>query len=209
MVAQVARRYIAVTVFLLSIGCGATPTSPQMSFFVTSQGLGRGGDLGGIAGADTHCQQLAAAVGSHRTWHAYLSAPGSSPVNARERIGSGPWFNAVGTQIAANIDDLHRNNGALTRETLVTEQGKKVAAMTHDMLTGSTEDGRLMTGARDSTCHAWTSRDTGGARVGHSDRAVSVEESRSWNSAHTTDGCSAKALDTALGAGLFYCFAVD
>lgn len=204
------RRHLAVIILLMSIGCG-TPkaTSPLMTFFVTSKGLGNGGNLGGLAGADTHCQQLGAAVGSHHTWRAYLSSPGPRPVNARERIGSGPWFNAAGAQIAANLDELHDNGGRLTRETVLTEQGKRVASVTHDMLTGSTEDGHLMTGAQDATCHGWTSSDAGGARVGHSDRAVSVEESRSWNSAHTVGGCGAKALDNALGAGMFYCFAVD
>lgn len=209
-VTRIVRGHIALTVSLLTIGCGAPePPSPQMSFFVTSKGLGDGGNLGGIAGADAHCQQLAAAVGSSRTWHAYLSAPGAPPINARERIGTGPWFNAAGTHIAASVDELHRGDQTLTRETLLTERGKKVSPLTHDMLTGSTEDGHLVPGARDATCHAWTSNDGGGARVGHHDRRVSVEGSRSWNSAHTTDGCSAKALDAALGAGLFYCFAID
>jgi hypothetical protein len=103
-VPHVLRRHLTVTVSLLAIGCGAAkPTSPQMSFFVTSKGMGHGGDLGGVAGADTHCQQLAAAVGSHRTWHAYLSAPAPRPVDARERIGSGPWFNAAGTRGMATV----------------------------------------------------------------------------------------------------------
>ena len=209
-VTRLIRSHIALTVSLLTIGCGAPgPPSPQMTFFVTSKGLGDGGNLGGIAGADAHCQQLAAAVGSSRMWHAYLSAPGAPPVNARERIGTGPWFNVAGTQISANVDELHRDDHTLTNETLLTEQGKKVPPLTHDMLTGSTEDGHLVLGARDATCHAWTSNDGGGARVGHHDRSVSVEGSRSWNSAHTTGGCSAKALDAALGSGLFYCFAID
>lgn len=205
---MVIRLQTALTVSLLAIGCGGPkPRSPQMSFFVTSKGLGDGGNLGGIAGADAHCQQLAVAAGSSRTWRAYLSAPATPPIHARDRIGSGPWFNAAGTQIAANVDALHRDGNRLTRDTALTELGEKVPNVRHDMLTGSTEDGHLMPGARDATCHGWTSNSTGSARVGHSDRRVNVRES--WNSAHDTDGCSAKALDAKLGAGLFYCFAID
>jgi len=199
------RSHIALTVSLMTIGCGAPmPLSPRMSFFVTSTGLGDGGNLGGIAGADAHCQQLAASVGSARTWHAYLSTPGPPPVNARERIGAGPWFNAAGTQIAANVEQLHRDGHLLTRDTLLTEEGERVPSLTHDMLTGSTDNGYLVPSA---TCQAWASNGPGGARVGHADRRAGAEES--WNSAHTTSGCSAKALHTALGAGLFYCFAID
>ena len=210
MVVCMRRRLLTAAISLLTTGCGApTQPSPNMSIFVTSVGLGDGGNLGGIAGADAHCQRLAAAVGSSRTWHAYLSAPGTSPIHARDRIGRGPWFNAAGVQVAANLEELHHDDQTLSRETLLTEEGRKVPGATHDMLTGSTTDGQLVAGARDATCDGWTSNSTGGARVGHHDRATSVEGLRSWNSAHTTSGCSAKALDAALGAGLFYCFAIE
>lgn len=204
------RRLVAAGISLLMTGCGvpARPSS-NMSIFVTSRGLGDGGNLGGIAGADAHCQSLAAAVGSTRTWHAYLSAPGTRPIHARDRIGSGPWFNAAGVQVAANLEGLHHDDQTLSRDTLLTEEGRKVPGATHDMLTGSTTDGQLVPGLRDATCHGWTGNGTGGARVGHHDRATSVEGSRSWNSAHTTNACSAKTLDAALGAGLFYCFALE
>jgi hypothetical protein len=201
-----ASRPIVFAASLLIASCGAPkPPSPQMSFFVTSTGLSDGGNLGGIPGADGHCQRLAAAVGSSRTWRAYLSAPGTPAVNAGERIGHGPWFNAAGIQIAANLAELHGDGAAMTRETLLTEHGSKVPSATHDMLTGSTEDGRLVPSG---TCQGWTSNGAGAARVGHSDRVMSIEESRSWSSAHST-GCSAKAMRAELGAGLFYCFAID
>ncbi len=157
------------------------------------QRTGRWRQPGGIAGADAHCQKLAAAVGSTRTSPAYLSAPGTQPIHARDRIGHGPWFNAAGVQVAANLEGLPHDDQTLSRETLLTEEGRKVPGATHDMLTGSTTDGQSVPGPRDATCQFWTSNGTGGARVGHHDRATSVEGSRSWNSAHTTNGCSAKA----------------
>jgi hypothetical protein len=203
MVAHPIRSHVLWAASLVTLACATPqPPSPQMSFFVTSRGLGDGGNLGGIGGADRHCQQLASAVGSSRIWRAYLSAPEPAAVNARDRIGTGPWINAAGIEIAASLDQLHRDNSMLTRETLLTEQRVKVSTQMHDMLTGSTAEGTLMPGARDATCHGWASHDGGGARVGHHDRAVSIEQSRSWNSAHTTDGCSARALDANLGAGL-------
>lgn len=201
---------LPVVMLLVATACGGSKRpSPSMSIFVTSTGLRHGGNLGGIAGADAHCQRLAAAAGSFRTWHAYLSAPGTPPIHARDRIGHGPWFNASGVQVAVDLKGLHQDEQALSRETLLTERGQRVPREVHDMLTGSSIDGYLFPGARDATCHGWTSDSTGGARVGHHDRALSVEGSRSWNSGHTTNGCSPKALGAALGAGLFYCFAID
>ena len=190
-----------------------------MSFFITSVGSGKGADLGGLAGADRHCQSLAQAVGAgHRTWRAYLStsAVGGSPaVNARDRIGRGPWQNANGTVIARDVNDLHGNNN-LTKQTAVNEKGGVVNGRgdkpnMHDILTGSTAEGTLMEG---QTCADWTSASSDGRRrVGHSDgfggggstAATPTNNVISWNSAHTSAGCANTAPGG--GAGRFYCFA--
>jgi hypothetical protein len=190
-------------------GCGSTG---KMSFFVTSAGTGDGGNLGGLAGADAHCRKLAAAAGSKkRDWRAYLSAAaehGEPIVHARDRIGSGPWFNAQGLLIAASLDDLHGAANKLGGRTSLDEQGHFVGAGVHDILTGSKADGTLQEG--DATCHNWTSTQ-GHAMVGHSNKVGSIggPRVRSWNSAHLTDGCTLKTLKTLGGEGRFYCFAVD
>jgi len=199
----------------------AVPSTPQsrMTFFVTSVSPDKGANLGGLAGADAHCQALATAVGAgNRTWHAYLSTTdrGQPLVNARDRIGSGPWQNVKGDVIATSIDDLHSHNNKLTKQTALTEKGDIVSGRgdpvtTHDMLTGSQPDGRAIAGNVDTTCANWTSSGGGAAMVGHSDR-TGLDESvpaKSWNSSHQSRGCSVDALKSTGGAGLFYCFAVN
>jgi hypothetical protein len=194
---------------------------PPMSFFVTSVGLGKGGDLGGLAGADAHCQMLAAAAGAgDRAWHAYLStqaADGKPAVNARDRIGKGPWSSSKGGRIAKDVADLHgdtldsaRTGNSLTKITALTEKGEMILGppddnQRHDILTGSQLDGRAFTDDADHTCHNWTSSGAGGAQIGHSDRTGGPNIS--WNSAHTSRSCAQEELVRTGGAGLFYCFA--
>lgn len=204
----------------------AQPAAPQqpMSFFVTSAGKGDGANLGGLAGADAHCQALAAAAGAGgRTWHAYLStnASGNQPAaNARDRIGQGPWYNARGGRIAQNVGDLHgdtleqaRLGNNLSRTTVFTEKNETIpgAGSTpneHDILTGSQTDGRAFTDGADHTCSNWTSNaTTGSAQVGHFDRTGG--NNTSWNSAHGSRGCSQANLVSTGGAGRLYCFAVN
>ncbi len=194
-----------------------TPAQP-MSFFVTSRGLGKGANLGGLAGADAHCQALAAAGGAgDRTWHAYLSTQGAAAVNARDRIGEGPWYNAKGQRIAQNQAELHgdtldlaRLGNSVTRVTAISEKGEPINGVgatpnQHDILTGSQPDGRAYTDAADHTCHNWSSDGEGIAQLGHHDRAGG--SNTSWNSTHASRGCSQENLATTGGAGLFYCFA--
>jgi hypothetical protein len=189
-----------------------------MSFFVTSVGKGKGADLGGLAGADAHCQALAKAAGSTETnWHAYLSTTepgGNAGVNARDRIGKGPWQNAKGTVIAKNIAELHSDQNNLTKQTALTEKGETVsgrgdAVNMHDILTGSDPQGLFSTAGGDTTCGNWTkSGDDGSAILGHHDRA-GLKETRhmlSWNSSHGSVGCSQEGLKKTGGAGLLYCF---
>jgi hypothetical protein len=198
------------------------PPQP-MSFFITSAGSGHGANLGGLAGADRICQTLAAAVGSgNKTWHAYMStnaASGQSGVNARDRIGNGPWYNAKGEKIANNLADLHGDTAELARlgnnlvkMSALTEKGAMVNGRgdtpnVHDMLTGSQTDGRAYTDGTDHTCNNWTSETTGTAQLGHFDR--SGGNNTSWNSAHPSRGCSQDNLVSTGGAGLFYCFAIN
>jgi hypothetical protein len=201
-----------------------TPAAQQpMGFFVTSVGKGDGANLGGLAGADAHCQALAAAAGAgNRTWHAYLSAGAAAnqpAVHARDRIGAGPWHNARGARIAQNVADLHgdtidqaRLGNNLSRTTALTEKGEAVKGAgdtpnQHDMLTGSQLDGRAYTDGADHTCQNWTSNGTGAAQLGHFDRTGGGNVS--WNSAHASRGCSQANLVSTGGAGLFYCFAVN
>jgi hypothetical protein len=183
--------------------------APTMSFFITSTGRGFGGNLGGLAGADAICRQRAAAVRrGDREWRAYLSAPASpdSPaVNARDRIGRGPWVNAHGVEIARSVSELHGENN-LTADTALTEAGSHVAPGRHDILTGSNVDGTLAPG--DATCRGWTSHADGRAMVGHHNRSGGGRGD-SWNSAHSSRGCSQNALRASLGDGLLYCFAAD
>jgi hypothetical protein len=194
-----------------------------MTFFLTSTGPGKGADLGGLEGADRHCQALAQAAGAGgRTWRAYLStqAVGSTPaVNARDRIGRGPWQNAKGVVIATDVDALHGTNN-LTKQTALTEKGEVVNGRgdtpnRHDILTGSTPDGRAFPPGEDRTCSNWTSSTQGAAMVGHHDRMGlrDDEASRSWNASHPSrgpdGGCSQVDLRSTGGDGLFYCFAAD
>jgi len=204
----------------LVCACAAAPTN-QMGFFVTSANPGKGGDFGGLAGADRQCQSLAAAAGAgQRTWHAYLSttaANGQPAVNARDRIGKGPWANVKGEVVARSVDDLHSAGNKLGKQTSLTEKGAVVNGSgdkpnTHDILTGSTPDGRASTAAADTTCGNWTSSSTGSAIVGHLDRTGTNPDpvaNASWNSSHGTPGCSMPALASTGGGGLLYCFAAD
>jgi len=187
-------------------------------FFVTSRGVGRGGDLGGLAGADAHCQALATAEGAgDHAWRAYLSVSardGQPAVNARDRIGRGPWYNAEGLLIAANLDELHSDRGAINKQTAVTERldpvnGVDDSPNQHDILTGSRPDGTAFSGGEDLTCGNWTSSGSGRAQVGHHDRQGAGTGVNSWNSVHPSRGCSQEDLRETGGAGLFYCFAVD
>ncbi len=199
------------------------PVQHPMTFFITSAGSGNGANLGGLAGADMICQTHAAAVGGGgHTWHAYLSvsATATSPaVNARDRIGAGPWYNSKNAMIAKDVADLHLDNleaarigNNLGKQTALTEKGtinNGVGDMpnTHDMLTGSQADGRAYTDGADHTCGNWTSSTTGTAQLGHSDR--NGGGNTSWNSAHPSRGCSQDNLVSTGGAGLFYCFAIN
>jgi hypothetical protein len=210
---------IAVIGALLA-GCATTTPQSGGSFFVTSKGGGNGADFGGLAGADKHCQTLAAAAGlGDRTWHAYLSASaaGSTPaVNARDRIGTGPWRNVKGVVIATSVDELHADNN-LTKQTALTEKGTVVNGRgdtpnQHDVLTGTQPNGTAFTGTDDKTCGNWTKSGEGSAIVGHIDRmglpTSPIAEATSWNSSHASAGCSDAALVKTGGAGLLYCFAV-
>lgn len=196
-----------------SLHAGQTGPVAEMSFFVTSVGRGFGGNLGGLAGADNQCQRLAQNVnrGNH-TWRAYLSAPATSStpaINARDRIGKGPWVNAAGVRIAADVRELHGEDNRLGRENTLTEKGTAVAPGRHDILTGSNADGTLAAGPADTTCAGWTSLDAAGrAMLGHHNRSGGGRGD-SWNSAHLSRGCSQSALRASMGDGLFYCFAAD
>ena len=208
---------------LALIGGGVRAQQAEMSFFVTGAGSGRGADLGGLTGADRICQELAQAVGAgKRIWHAYLSTQavdGQPAVDARDRIGQGPWQNAKGAVIAKNLDELHGNNN-LTKQTALTEKGDVVNGRgdtpnKHDALTGTQPDGRAFPPGDDKTCHNWTSSTQGAAMVGHIDRQGlrDDEASHSWNSSHLSrgpdGGCSQADLRSTGGDGLFYCFAAD
>ena len=201
------------TLLALELAHGQQPAPGAMTFFVTSTGRGFGGNLGGLAGADARCLQLATAVGhGNHTWRAYLSAPaadGQPPVHARDRIGAGPWVNVAGVQIAASLADLHGPANAITADTALTEKGNAIGPTRHDILTGSDPDGTLSTAAADTTCAGWTSLNAGRAMLGHSNRYGGGQRSTSWNSAHLSRGCSQDALRASLGDALFYCFAAD
>jgi hypothetical protein len=212
---------LAAAAAALSLGAIAALQAQQapMTFFITSASPGKGADLGGLAGADAYCQQLAQAVGAgSRTWHAYLSlsaAPGVQPVNARDRIGRGPWHNVKGVQIAADVADLHKNPN-INKQTALTEKGDPVngfgdSPTMHDILTGTQPDGTAFTVAEDRTCGNWTKSGEGTAIVGHHDRRgpADTEALRSWNSSHPTPGCSIEALRRVGGGGLLYCFATN
>ena len=206
--------FVAAAVLALQGGSVLAQNKTPLGFFITSVGSGNGANLGGLAGADAHCQKLAAAGGAgDRTWRAYLSAvEGGKPVNARDRIGSGPWYNAKGVLIASNVQELHSEAAKTGKENSLTEKGEQVPGRgdkpnQHDILTGSQMDGTAFTDGEDHTCNNWTSSDTGSAQVGHHDRQGGGANPTSWNSAHASKGCSQQALIGTGGNGLFYCFA--
>jgi hypothetical protein len=204
----------AILIFsLLALCAGVSPVAAQnqpMSFFISSAGSGMGGNLGGLAGADKHCQALAAkANAGNRTWRAYLSTTGPD-ANARDRIGNGPWYNAKGVLIASSVADLHSDKANINNDTALDEQGRQINAQgapnRHDIMTGSTTDGR----ATPQTCANWTSSasdQTG--MLGHHDRLSFGKPGSPWNSAHPSKGCSQENLVTTGGAGLIYCFAAN
>jgi hypothetical protein len=203
---------LAMAVLALQGGSVLAQNKTPLGFFITSVGSGNGGNLG--SGADAHCQKLAAAVGAgDRTWRAYLSGTeNGKPVNARDRIGSGPWYNAKGVLIASNLDELHSEAAKTGKENSLTEKGDVVPGRgdkpnQHDILTGSNMDGTAVTDGEDRTCHNWKSGDTGSAMVGHHDRTGGGANPTSWNSAHPSKGCSQEALIGTGGNGYFYCFA--
>ena len=197
---------------------GQSGANNKLSFFITSEGTGNGADLGGLAGADAHCQKLAAAAGAgNRTWRAYLSASASeatAAVNAADRIGAGPWYNAKGVQVAKNVADLHSGNNKLSKENSLSEKGAVVNGRDdrpnqHDILTGSQTDGAAFADGNDHTCGNWTSSGEGSAQVGHHDRQGGGADPTSWHSAHGSGGCSQADLQGTGGNGYFYCFASD
>jgi hypothetical protein len=216
---------LVATAAVVVVACATTPATGPMSFFVTSTGPGKGADLGGIDGADAHCAKLASTAGaSGKTWRAYLStsavaasAPAAAvpAVNARDRIGKGPWFNAKGVMIASDVANLHNGNNIIKATTL-DERGNAVKGRTetpnqHDVLTGSRTDGNAFSPTPNLTCGNWTSSGEGAAMVGHHDRSGLVPDpwATSWNSSHNSVGCSQDALVRTGGAGLFYCFAAN
>ncbi len=211
---------LASTIVISAVATFSTINSQEneMSFFITSVGSGDGANLGGLAGADAHCATLAAAAGSSgKTWHAYLSAheTADSPrVNARERIGFGPWYNAEGVEVASTLNNLHSDYMQLGKANSLTENGDQVNGRgdtpnQHDILTGSSLSGRLVEYGANHTCNNWTSNSDGSAQVGHFDRTGGGANPTSWNSAHGSRGCSQENLVGTGGAGYFYCFAID
>ena len=213
---HIARFVIAVAGLGLA-GTGSAVAQPSpMTFFVTSAGPGKGADLGGLAGADAHCQKLASSAGAgSRTWRAYLSAQpaGDQPaVNAKDRIGTGPWVNTKGVEVAKDVAHLHSDSNNLTKQTVLTEKGEVVNGRgdtpnRHDILTGAQPDGTAFAGAASLTCNNWTSAAEGSAQVGHHDRVGGGPAPTSWNSSHGSKGCSQANLQGTGGDGLFYCFA--
>ena len=206
---------------VVAIGGAAQAQQAAMTFFVTSAGPGKGADLGGLEGADRHCQNLAQAAGAGgKTWRAYLSTQGAGAVNAKDRIGRGPWQNAKGAVIAKDVADLHGASNNLTKQTALNEKGDLVngrgdAPNMHDILTGSQADGTAFTISDDRTCGNWTKSGQGAAMVGHHDR-TGLDDSapaKSWNSSHPSrgpgGGCAQDDLKSTGGAGLLYCFAVN
>jgi hypothetical protein len=207
-------KYVLAWIACLLLTTAAQAQQKDMTFFITSAGPGTGADLGGLKGADQHCQSLAKAAGAgQRQWRAYLSTSGEKPVNARDRIGKGPWKNAKGEEIARNVDDLHANS-KINKQTGLDEKGQMVNGRgdtpnRHDILTGSQPDGRAFPGDKDMTCGSWTRSGEGTAMVGHHDRIGLRDDdaSKSWNSSHPSRGCSQDALRSTGGDGFFYCFA--
>lgn len=210
--------------FIVLSAHGAQAQAANASFFVTSKGIGNGGNLGGLAGADNHCQELAQAAGiGAKTWHAYLStqaADGKPAVNARDRIGKGPWVNVKGAVIAKDTADLHGGGNAINKQTSLNEKGEVINGFgdqpnRHDILTGSQPDGTAFAGTDDRTCKNWTSSTQGAGMLGHSDISgpATNPTAKSWNTAHPSrgpdGGCSQNDLKSTGGDGLLYCFAVN
>jgi hypothetical protein len=213
---------LAILASAIALPLGAVLAQPAgMTFFITSVGSGKGADLGGLEGADRHCQQLAQAAGAgSRTWRAYLSTQGQGAMNAKDRIGRGPWQNAKGEVIAKDVADLHSPNNKLSKQTALDEKGQQVSGRgdtpnRHDILTGSQADGTAFAAGEDRTCANWTSSSAGAAMVGHHDRMGLRDDdaSKSWNTSHPSrgegGGCSQAALRGTGGDGLFYCFATN
>jgi hypothetical protein len=207
------KKRLAPIAVLLASGIVAAQEAPHMSFFLTSAGPGQGANLGGLDGADAHCAKLAEAVGvTGRTWRAYLS---TTTVNARDRIGSGPWYNVKGVKVADSVANLHSDSNNLTKETVLNEKGEVVSGRgdtpnRHDILTGTQMDGtRFPDDGTDHTCSNWTSSGEGSAHVGHHDRVGGGDHGSSWNAAHASRGCSQENLRGTGGDGLFYCFATN
>jgi hypothetical protein len=213
-------------VLIVSVSVGGAqaqqppPQFPNMTFFITSSASPKGGDLGGLAGADKICQDLAAKAGAGaKTWRAYLSTQaidGATAVNARDRIGKGPWVNAKGVQIAASVDDLHSPNNKISADTMVAENGRLIpnrlyTVNQHDIMTGSKADGTAFPPDKDMTCGNWTKGGAGGAMLGHADRMGLRDDdaSKSWNTSHPSRGCDMPALISTGSAGLLYCFAAE
>jgi hypothetical protein len=205
----------AVAAAVTAASCAMFEPKNPMTFFVTSTGSGQGANLGGLAGADALCEQRAASVdaaGGPRKWRAYLSTSGANAVNARDRIGEGPWQNAKGVVVATSVADLHSANNKLSKQNSVSEKGEVISGRgdpvnKHDILTGSSPDGRSLPG--EMTCANWTSNGAGSAMLGHHDRIGigDTDAAKSWNSSHPSKGCSQDALKSTGGDGLIYCFA--
>jgi hypothetical protein len=209
--------FAVITLSLASTSLALAQDQEPMTFFVTSTPIGDGANLGGLDGADAHCQSLAQTAGAgNNTWHAYLSTQGSNAVNARDRIGTGPWHNTKGARIAPNVADLHgdieRDRNYLYKDTAIDENGNVVNGRgdkpnRHDILTGSNSLGIALPAGEDRTCNNWTSNSTGSAMVGHHDR--SGGGTTSWNSSHPSRGCSQEQLQSSGGNALLYCFATQ
>ncbi len=213
-------RILMLSLIATAIGFGfASAQDSEMSFFLVSKGPGDGANLGGLAGADAHCQVLAESVGAGgKTWRAYLStsgADGDAAVNARDRIGTGPWTGSNGVQVAKDVDDLHSDANKLSKENSISESGEPIngrgdSPNRHDILTGSKLDGTAFADSDDHTCRDWTySGSNGSAQVGHHDRTGGGANPSSWNNAHGSRGCSQSDLQGTGGDGLYYCFAID
>ena len=208
-------RLMTMGILACAIPAFSQTADPKMSFFITSAGSGNGADLGGLKGADAHCQLLAKAVGSKKKWRAYLSTTadgGKKAVNAKDRIGKGPWYNAKGVMMAKDVVDLHAATNNLKKETSITEKGEIVPGRgdtpnQHDVLTGTEMDGILSKETGDTTCKNWTSHGEGSAYVGHFDRQGGGKNPTSWNFAHPSKGCSQANLVATGGAGRYYCYA--
>ena len=217
------RAAMLASVALIAIGLSAQAQAQQAAttFFITSNGPGKGGDLGGLVGADAHCARLATAAGiAGKTWRAYLSTQGTGAVNAKDRIGRGPWQNAKGLVVATSVADLHSPNNKLNKQNSLSEKGDVINARgdtpnRHDILTGSQPDGTAFPAGEDRTCGNWTSSTTGAAMLGHHDRQGLRDDdaSKSWNSSHPSrgpgGGCAQADLKSTGGDGLLYCFAAN